>query len=680
MLTMRVLRLSVLVGVLCGLSAVGCLRAQAGAAGGTQRPNLLANPGFEAGEEGWERRTPDSADRALSVTPEATRSGEAGARIVNHAKTDSRWRQGSGRTLAAEPGAVMRLSGWIRTDLGPDGYAALRLYAMDEEGEITAQPTSRPVVGKTDWTRSNVSLTVPANAKYLMAYLELVGAVGTADYDDLELVLLRAPRVRKAAADLALLTDAPDDDAAVLSLRALYTTMTTKRPGETVDKATYRGLIALERGTAPQLDMAKVETFVAAGGLAVVDLPLYARLRGLTVKELTPAPEQAVLRIAAEHSVTRGFKLGDTIPWYAGAPDKPVQRSVQGKITGQTLCEAADGSALVVYEKIGTGALLATELSGLTEPVWNQPGSFNKYLFAGNLLGNSVRYGRHFAQRMPYAQFVEMMRKLTESHKEARLRDEGPSSGEQRMYTLSLGDEGKPAIFIYAAAHGSEWESAYGLLALAERLLEHPEEKLFDFERYQLVLMPMVNPWGYDNPGRHNANKVDLNRNGDVRWQEYAGRPGKDGVYGPGCYDWKGTGPYSEPEAQAWKRVLDRVNPRAVLDFHGNAGGRGNNRLIFIPSTGLPENEDRVHDMAQRFDEAMADRYVLREADRPGVQQYAMETISWEQVRPTLITSACPNRLGFVVEVPAGYRSTYGLVFQTDLVIETCLAFFRAFE
>ncbi|MEN6404420.1 MAG: hypothetical protein ABFD94_20930, partial [Armatimonadia bacterium] len=315
-----------LVCVLGSSFAGAALWAQAGAASETQQPNLLANPGFEAGEEGWERRTPDSAERTLSITPEALRSGKAGARIVNHAKTDSRWRQGSGRTLAAEPGAVMRLSGWIRTDLGPDGYAALRLYAMDEKGEITAQPTSRPVVGKSDWTRSNVNLTVPANTKYLMAYLELPGAIGTADFDDLELVLVRAPRVRKATADLALLTDAPDDDATVFSLRTLYPTIATKRPGEAIDKATYRGLIALERGTAPQLDMAKVEAFVAAGGLAVVDLPLYARLRGLTVKELTPAPEQAMLRIAAEHPVTRGFKLGDTIPWYAEAPDKPVQR------------------------------------------------------------------------------------------------------------------------------------------------------------------------------------------------------------------------------------------------------------------------------------------------------------------------------------------------------------------
>jgi len=41
---------------------------------------------------------------------------------------------------------------------------------------------------------------------------------------------------------------------------------------------------------------------------------------------------------------------------------------------------------------------------------------------------------------------------------------------------------------------------------------------------------------------------------------------------------------------------------------------------------------------------------------------------------------ATRDRLGFVCEVPAGYRSTYGTVFQTDVVIETALAFFRVYQ
>ena len=108
-----------------------------------------------------------------------------------------------------------------------------------------------------------------------------------------------------------------------------------------------------------------------------------------------------------------------------------------------------------------------------------------------------------------------------------------------------------------------------------------------------------------------------------------------------------------------------------MLDFHGNAGGPGNNRLVFIPTTGLPGNEDGVYDAVRRFNEAIADRYVLHEASRPGVQQYEIESVSWESRRPTLIETACRDRLGFIVEVPAGYGDTYGLYLQTDVVIET---------
>lgn len=646
-----------------------------------ERPNLLTNPGFEAGEAGWERRTPDSEERVLSITPEAARTGAMGARIVNLSKTDSRWRQGQNKTIKAPPGAIVRLSGWIRTDLGPEGYAALRIYGMRDDGEITAQPTSRSVVGRADWTRTSVTLVVPDETDYLMAYLELHGAVGTADYDDLELVVIGQTPVREVEVDLALLTDAPENDATVQSLHTLYPKQIADvTPDTTIDRTIYRRMVALERGTEPSVDLKAVEAFVDAGGRAVVDLGLYARLRGVTVQEQVVSLDQAVLRIAREHPVTRGFRAGDTIPWYGGTREAPVRRSLQGEVPGEVMAEAPDGSALVVLEEHGEGALLATDLTGLPEPVWNQPGAFNKYLFAGNLLGNSVRYGQYFPRKFTYAEFVEEMRALADRYDSAQLRDEGPGPEGYRMYTLSLGDETKPAMFVYGLAHGSEWEPAYGMLALAERLLEQPDEGLFNFDRYRLVMMPILNVWGYDNRRRHNPNGVDLNRNGDERWEEYVGRPNDEGVYGPGCYDWKGTAPFSEPETQAWKRVLDRINPHAVLDFHGNAGGPGNNRLVFIPTTGLPGNEDGVYDAVRRFNEAIADRYVLHEASRPGVQQYEIESVSWESRRPTLIETACRDRLGFIVEVPAGYGDTYGLVLQTDVVIETCLAFFRAYE
>ena len=646
-----------------------------------ERPNLLQNPGFEAGAQAWQKRTADDEDRALSITQEAARSGGMGARIVNLKETHSRWRQGADRGIHVAPGSLVHLSGWIRTDLAAGGAAGLRIYAMDAEDGIKAEVNSRPLAGTSDWTRTSVSLIVPEQTAYIMAYLELMNAQGTADYDDLELVVLHPPEAREVQVNLLLLTDAPEDDETVGSIQTLYPDQVATQPSAgAIDGGQFRAVIAFERGEQPAVDMDVVEAFVRAGGKAVVDLALYARARGLTVREAPVAQEDALLRIAAEHPVTRGFEVGDTIPWYAGERDAPVRRSLTGETPGSVLAEAPDGSALVVYEELGEGALLATDLTGLLEPAYNVPGAFNKYLFAGNLIGETVRYGRHFDRRFTYAEFVDEMRALADAHDAVRLRDEGPGPEDRRMWSLTIGDEAKPAMFVYAAAHGSEWESAYGLLALARRLAERPDDGLFDFDRYRLVMMPIVNPWGYDNWRRQNDRGVDLNRNGDEHWADYSGRPNADGVYGPGCYDWKGDGPFSELETQAWKRVLDRIQPHATLDFHGNTGGRGNNRLIMVPSTSALGNEDLARDGVMRFNHAIRDRYVLLEANRPAVQQYEIESVSWGPVRPTLTATACRDGRGFIVEVPAGYRGTYGTVFQTDVVIETCLAFFRAYQ
>ncbi len=651
--------------------------AQDGADG--EHENLLVNPGFEEGELGWERRTPNSEDRTLTITREAARTGEMGARIVNLNTTHSRWRQGHDREINIAPGSLIRLSGWIRTELGPEGYAALRIYAMTDDGDITAQPTSRPIVEQSDWTRTSVSLKVPEGTDYVMAYLELPNAAGTADYDDIELVVLSPPRVRQVSVDMLLVTDAPEDHETVRSLHTLYPgRMDTVSTAEGIDPEKYRSAIALERGDEHAVDMDAVEAFAATGGRVVVDLALYARARDLVLREEAVDPDDALLRIAVEHPVTRGFRTGDTIPWHGGERGAAMTRSVAGEVPGIVMGEAADGGALLIFEEIGEGSLLATDLTGLLEPAWNQPGSFNKYLFAGNMLGESVRYGRHFERKLTYAEFMDKMRELADRHDAMQMRDEGPAEDDNRMYSLTIGDEEKPAFFVYAAAHGSEWEPAYGLLALAERLMERPEEALFDFDRYHLVMMPIVNPWGYDNRRRQNINGVDLNRNADERWEYYEGRENEDGVYGPFSYDWKGESPFSELETQAWKRVLDRTRARAVLDFHGNQGGY--NRLIIIQPTALPENEDLAHEAVRRFNQTFADRYVLLQSGAPELDQYDINSIRWGSLRPTLTTTAARSGLGFLKEAPAGYRGTHGIVFQTDLTIEICLAFFRAYE
>ena len=647
-----------------------------------QSPNLLTNADFESVQVvPWEKRTPDDKDRTLSVVAEAAHSGKGGARIANERTVVSRWRQGADGRLKVPAGATIRLAGWIRTELGTEGYASLRLYCIGKKGEILAQPQTLVVRGKSTWKHVSLNANVPEGCEHLMVYLELDKATGTADYDDIALSVVPAAKPRPALNDLLLLTDAPADDTTVVSLRTLYPDrLVIASPTEVPSWNRCRGAVVLARKPETRFDFAAAEAFARRGNPVVLDLAVYAAMRGLQLRELvsTRAP---LLRVVREDRVTNGFKTGDSIPWYGGSANHWSQRVLYGVSRDKVLAESSQGGTLVVAESLGEGLLMATDLAGLREPVFNQPGSFNKYIFAGNLLGGTVRYGRHYSQRLNYVEFVETMRSLAIEVPALRVEDEGPACGVYRIHSLNLGDPKKPTFFVYGVTHGSEWEPGCGLLTLARRLASRSSEKLFDMKRYALKIVPILNPSGYDLNTRQSAARVDLNRNGGEWWALFKGRDSNnDGAWGPGDYDWKGSRPFSEPETQTFRAICERTQLHAALDFHGNSGGPGNNQLVVLPLTARDDNEERASVAVRTFNEAMRDRYVLQQANRPAVAQYDIEMTHWDSQRPTMIETACKGRYGFLCEVPAGYGGTYGLVMQTDIVVETCLAFFNAYQ
>lgn len=647
-----------------------------------QPANLLRNPDFEAPDAaGWEKRTPNDPNRELKIVSADAHSGQRLARLVNHRATMSRWRQGADGTLKAPPGSVVRLTGWIRTELGREGYAALRLYCMGQPDKILIQPQTRPVTGKSDWKRVSLTTTVPRETDHLMVYLELQNAVGTADFDDVALTLVAPPKPQTARNDLLLITDAPPDDPTVRSLQTLYPErLVLASPTDKPAWEKCRAAIVFSRKPETAFDLDAVRRFAERGHPVVVDLGIFARWHALEVREIATT-NMPSLRILQEHPATRGFQVDDVIPWCAGKKGRWTQRLLPGRVSQRVLAESSSGGTLVVAESAGKGMILAGDLATLPEPAYNLPGSFNKYLFAGNLLGQTVRHGRHYPRRLSYAEFVDAMRALATELPALRIEDDGPAHGHYRLHSLNLGDPQKPAFLVYGVTHGSEWESAYGLLTLARLLASQTNSPLFDTRHYCLKLIPILNPSGYELNTRQNAARVDLNRNGGEWWESFKGRDSNnDGTWGPGDYDWKGTGPFSEPETQTLRTVIDRLKPYATLDFHGNGGGRGNNRLVVLPLTARADNEERADAAVRGFNASLSNRYVLLEAQRPAVEQYEIEAVQPDSQRPTLIQTACRNRYGFLCEVPAGYPGTYGLVMQTDVVVETCLAFFNAYQ
>ena len=185
--------------------------------------NLLENPGFEKPlEPVWEKRTPEDASRKLYRARAEGRSGDWAAVLDNVEPAYTRLRQGHDRSIEIEPGSLVELSAWVRSELSDPGLAMLQIYCIGEDDQIRAQPTSRQIRGSCNWTRCRVHMVVPEGTLYVMAYLQTRGGAGRVFFDDVELAVKRQPRPRKPAPKVGLLTDLAEDDPCVESLKVLF--------------------------------------------------------------------------------------------------------------------------------------------------------------------------------------------------------------------------------------------------------------------------------------------------------------------------------------------------------------------------------------------------------------------------------------------------------------------------
>ena len=193
------------------------------------------------------------------------------------------------------------------------------------------------------------------------------------------------------------------------------------------------------------------------------------------------------MRIEIEIDVTRGFAVGDVVWWYGTVTSAPDQTYANQMFQRQIMDVDTSGSvtvlgvsnlnsgAVMLEEKVGEGRIVAMDLVSPVRPWYNSWGSTNKYLFLGNIVGNAVRYGKHYPERLSYDGFVDLMFDTAERYPDLHIEDEGRSSDGRPIYSLNIGDEANPTMCFGAAIHGWEWENAYGLLRLAEVLCRNPD-------------------------------------------------------------------------------------------------------------------------------------------------------------------------------------------------------------
>jgi len=131
-----------------------------------------------------------------------------------------------------------------------------------------------------------------------------------------------------------------------------------------------------------------------------------------------------------------------------------------------------------------------------------------------------------------------------------------------------------PHVFIVTSIHGHEKSSTYGLYYLVKDLLEHANDNpVLTFLRnyVKFTVIPMANPWGWDQNKRQNENGVNLNRNFSTSaWSKYD----EESTYiTPGAYNYRGESPFSEIETQFIRDAVIAEQDDITLMIDGHTNG-----------------------------------------------------------------------------------------------------------
>ena len=120
----------------------------------------------------------------------------------------------------------------------------------------------------------------------------------------------------------------------------------------------------------------------------------------------------------------------------------------------------------------------------------------------------------------------------------------------------------KPTILICAAIHGDENASAMSLLGFVKDMCEnlYSLNKIIDAAVFRII--PIVNPWGYNNRNRLNENGVNINRNFNTsNW-----------TLTPTGSNYSGAAPGDQPQTQVVQNWITAHNNAVLfIDWHNSA-------------------------------------------------------------------------------------------------------------
>ncbi|MEM7154134.1 MAG: M14 family zinc carboxypeptidase [Myxococcota bacterium] len=132
----------------------------------------------------------------------------------------------------------------------------------------------------------------------------------------------------------------------------------------------------------------------------------------------------------------------------------------------------------------------------------------------------------------------------------------------------------RPAVLVQSCQHAREWIAAAATMWAMEQFVIAPEGSELDslLDQAELIVVPVANPDGFVHSceverlwrkNRRDGHGVDLNRNWSTAW----GGDGSSGL--PDAGNYRGTGPFSEPEAAAMRDFMVAESDLvAALDVH----------------------------------------------------------------------------------------------------------------
>jgi Zinc carboxypeptidase/Immune inhibitor A peptidase M6 len=298
----------------------------------------------------------------------------------------------------------------------------------------------------------------------------------------------------------------------------------------------------------------------------------------------------------------------------AGQPVEPLnQYEVSGKITTDQLARAGfdlhevvsrDGKLTIVatpaqaksleakgatVQPLSEARTMAAPATPLTQPTHGYD------VFRPWSLKPAACPGTCATPNVPLKQFYrDLARRYPELVKEETI---GTSLLGQpiKAYKVTYGarwtrDGSKPVTLFESTQHAREWISAEVNRRLFSYFLEHRRDREVRrlLERNEVWFIPIMNPDGYDYTFTQKATRlwrknlrdvngdgvidpahdgVDMNRNWPEKWNYDLEGSSDD----PSSETYHGSGPASEPEVAAARRLHQRLKPRFLIDYHSFA-------------------------------------------------------------------------------------------------------------